>query len=115
MAECKKIGGRRRRASSRVMDGRGGGGSRGEKVALGGFCSICRIIMRCVSVRPGGDIIKQTQGRLGSPIHGGPAELRSILPLDLYRSPPVPACFEKSPLDPDCRGLKQLCPNRKAA
>lgn len=31
-AECKKIGGRRRRASSRVMDR--GGGSRGKKVRL---------------------------------------------------------------------------------
>lgn len=31
MAECKKIGGRRRRASSRVMDGRGGGESRIKK------------------------------------------------------------------------------------
>lgn len=68
--------------------GRGGLGGGGlERKRLRDFCSICGIIIRCVSVWVGKDIIKKTRGRLGSRSCRGSATLPSLLPLNLCNLP----------------------------
>lgn len=54
------------------------GGVRNEKARQRGFCPICGIIIRCVSVCLGKDIIKETQGRPGSPSSRSSAALPSL-------------------------------------
>lgn len=44
----------------------GDGGVQKEKARPGDFCPICSIIIQCVSIWLGKDIIKETRGRLGS-------------------------------------------------
>lgn len=71
-----------------------------EKARPGEFCPICSIIIQCVSVGLGEDIIKGTRGRPGSRSRGDSATLPSLLPLNLYNLPPLRVSFEKSPFDP---------------
>lgn len=78
-------------------EGRGDGGSRkaggvhgalsNEKGRWREIKPMCSITMQCVSVWLGEDIIKETQGRLGSWSHGGLAMLPSLLLLNLYNLP----------------------------
>lgn len=54
------------------------GGEGNEKARQRGFCPICGIIIQCVSVCLGKDIIKETQGRPGSPSSRASAALPSL-------------------------------------
>lgn len=77
--------------SSRVMDGWVEGvlwlrcrGMEGKRVS----CPICSIIIQCVSVWLGKEIIKETRGRPGSLSRWGSTILSPFLPLNLYNFPP---------------------------
>lgn len=102
--EAEENRGERREAAG--MDGWGAsgcgcdGGVWKVKARLRDSCPICSIIIQCVSVWLGKDIIKETWGRLGSRSRCGSATLPSLLPLSLYNLPLFRVSFERSPFDP---------------
>lgn len=66
----------------------------------------CGIIIQCVSVWLGKDIIKETWGRLGSRSRGGSATLPPLLPLNLYNLPLFESLLKRACLTPNVEESK---------